>query len=357
MPTTDYTYRLDTSDSAVTPVNTVGGGHLISGGSPTKVSLGGGKNYWRFDGSSLASAAVPSRTTNMSSAGGGVTIAFRVRLISYPALYAFMFGYVDDTAGANGPHVRNAAGASGSTTTYSNVSGSLNGPGTITVGAGAFQTVVMRVAANDPLRSSSDYLDIWTETVGRSGTAPNRTNTAGAVGSNHTLDTLAFNAGTDIYVEQFVIYAGEKTDAECAALADDIYAALTPPSALSGGATLGDVTASGGMGPEPASEISGGATLGDLTASGSMGMAPGVITTPVLKNNTGTILAGVANVVANVYHPTTGVLIVRKTGLSSDGSGIVTITDAALVPGTTYAYEIDLSATTQGRRLPTGVAS
>lgn len=50
-------------------------------------------------------------------------------------------------------------------------------------------------------------------------------------------------------------------------------------------------------------------------------------------------------------------LVVRKTGLSSDGSGIVTITDALLVPGTSYVYEIDLSAASLGRRLPVGVAA
>ena len=88
-----------------------------------------------------------------------------------------------------------------------------------------------------------------------------------------------------------------------------------------------------------------------------MGLAPGVITTPVLKNNTGTILASVSGIVANIYHPTTGTLVVRKTGLSSNGSGIVTIRDVLLDAGTTYAYELDLSATSQGRRLPTAVAA
>ena len=125
---------------------------------------------------------------------------------------------------------------------------------------------------------------------------------------------------------------------------------------LSGGVTLDDLGVSGGM-STGASDLSGGATLGDLSASGTLGTPPGVITTPVLKNNAGTILASVSGIVANIYHPTTGVLIVRKTDLSSNGSGIVTITDALLASGTTYAYELDLSATTQGRRLPTGVAA
>lgn len=132
---------------------------------------------------------------------------------------------------------------------------------------------------------------------------------------------------------------------------------LPVATVLSGEAVLPGITAEGGMATAGTSELSGDAVLSGIGAEGGMGLAPGVITTPVLKNNTGTILASVSGIVANIYHPTTGVLVVRKTGLSSDGSGIVTISDVLLSAGTTYAYELDLSATSQGRRLPTGVAA
>lgn len=359
MSTTDYTYRLDTSTGAATPSNTVGGAHTITGGSPTLVSLGGGKNYWRFDGSTAASAAVPSRTTAVgmgAGTGGGVTIAFRFRVITYPAVNAFMFGYCEDTTGAAGPQLRNSAGSSGSNLCY-NSSSSLAAAGSYVCGVGALQTIVMRVTGNDTTRSTTDYLDIWKETVGRSGSTPDRSNASGATASNYVLDTLAFASGMDIYVEQFVIYAGEKTDVECAALADDIYTALTVAADLNGSATLDVFGASGTMAASGSSDLSGSGTVDVFAASGTMGMAPGTLTTPVLKNNTGTILASVSGIVANIYNSTTGALVVRVTGLSSNSSGIVTITDALLVPSTTYAYELDLSATTQGRRLPTGVAA
>lgn len=132
---------------------------------------------------------------------------------------------------------------------------------------------------------------------------------------------------------------------------------LTVLADLSGEAILSGITADGGMATAPLSSLSGEAILSGITAEGGMGLAPGVITTPVLKNNTGTILASVSGIVANIYHPTTGALVVRKTGLSSNGSGIVTISDVLLSAGTTYAYELDLSASSQGRRLPTGVAA
>lgn len=124
---------------------------------------------------------------------------------------------------------------------------------------------------------------------------------------------------------------------------------------LSGPAVLANVTAGGGM-VSVASSLTGTVDLAGITAAGGMGAPPGVITSPVLKNNTGTILASVTGIVANVYNPTTGALVVRKTGLTSSAGGVVTITDMLLVQGTTYAYELDLSATSQGRRLPVGTA-
>lgn len=79
---------------------------------------------------------------------------------------------------------------------------------------------------------------------------------------------------------------------------------------------------------------------------------PGFLT-PVMKNNTRTVLANETGVVCNVYNASTGALVVRKTGLTSDASGIVSVTDAAMVAGTTYAYDIVL---TGGRRLPVATA-
>lgn len=79
---------------------------------------------------------------------------------------------------------------------------------------------------------------------------------------------------------------------------------------------------------------------------------PGFLT-PVLKNNTGTVLSSETGVTCNVYNTSTGALVLHKTGLTSDASGIVSVTDAALAAGTTYAYEIVLSG---ARRLPTAAA-
>lgn len=73
-----------------------------------------------------------------------------------------------------------------------------------------------------------------------------------------------------------------------------------------------------------------------------------------LKDNTGTILASLALTHYTLYDNTTGALVVRKTGLSTDVSGIVSFTDAALVSGT--SYKSDWLTTTGHYRMPTKAA-
>lgn len=122
---------------------------------------------------------------------------------------------------------------------------------------------------------------------------------------------------------------------------------LTPPSGSATGTGGTDGNASGALSSITLSAVSG-------SASGTTG-GVGTITTPVLKNNAGTILASETGVTVNVYNATTGALIVQKTGQTSDGAGIVVITDAALTPATTYAYEVVLTGAR--RRLPTASAA
>jgi hypothetical protein len=129
-----------------------------------------------------------------------------------------------------------------------------------------------------------------------------------------------------------------------------------PSSGLTGNVTLDDAVAGGTL-TSIASSLSGNVTLDDAVAAGTLGIAPGVITTPPLKNNTGTLLANVTGVVANVYNATTGAFVVRKTGLASSGAGVVTIIDPALAPSTAYAYEIDLTVAGLGRVLPLATAA
>lgn len=94
-------------------------------------------------------------------------------------------------------------------------------------------------------------------------------------------------------------------------------------------------TASGAV-TDPAGTIAATQTTQNATASASYSPpSDPSITTDPLKNNTGTVLSG-QTVIASVYDISTGALVVRKTGLTSDGSGVVTFSDAAMAAATQY---------------------
>jgi len=115
----------------------------------------------------------------------------------------------------------------------------------------------------------------------------------------------------------------------------------TVPAASGSGTTVINGTGSG-------SPVASGLNSPAASATGTT-TSVGTFVTPVLKNNTGTVLANETGVIVNVYDQTSGVLVLHKTGQTSNASGIVTVADAVLTPGTTYAYEVVL---TSARRLP-----
>lgn len=73
----------------------------------------------------------------------------------------------------------------------------------------------------------------------------------------------------------------------------------------------------------------------------SFELLPATITSDAIKNYSGTIRASETGWIANVYNTTTGALVVRKTGLSTDASGIITFNDAAMATGTSYRVDFD----------------
>jgi hypothetical protein len=82
--------------------------------------------------------------------------------------------------------------------------------------------------------------------------------------------------------------------------------------------------------------------------SGTVTSATPTLTTPVLKNNTGTVLANETGATVCVYNVTTGALVVKKTGQTTNGSGVMTITDAAIAAATEYRVVISLASGAEG---------
>jgi Concanavalin A-like lectin/glucanases superfamily len=140
-----------------------------------------------------------------------------------------------------------------------------------------------------------------------------------------------------------------------------------PNTALGGG---GSATVNGQILTATASLIAGAASGGGsatvagqlLTATASLiaGSASGVVNGVLsftLKNNAGTPLANLTGVVVNIYNPSTGALVHRATGRTTNGSGLCTVISSAISPGTSYAFEPDLTSSAMGRRLPLQTAT
>lgn len=107
------------------------------------------------------------------------------------------------------------------------------------------------------------------------------------------------------------------------------------PSALTGSVTLDDIVASGSLSSIPSS-LTGGITLDDIIAAGSLGQAPGVLVTTAFKNWSGAVLASAVIPKVAVLRVSDMSLVYSATNVSTDASGIMTITNIALVAGTQY---------------------
>ncbi len=173
--------------------------------------------------------------------------------------------------------------------------------------------------------------------------------------------TVAYNTTTGSGFENIADGTHDYRIKSSSALKETATATGAPATDIRGIArpqgTLFDVGAYELASAPPPTDSGAGSSAGASTATavGAGVVLSGTITSPPMKNNTGTVLASEAAVVMNVYNQTTGALVVRLTGLTSSVSGVVTGTSGLIVPGVPYAYEIVLAS--NGRRLPTAVAT
>lgn len=126
-------------------------------------------------------------------------------------------------------------------------------------------------------------------------------------------------------------------------------------SSFSGSVTHDDLAPSGSFSTAPLSSFSGSVTLDDAAPTGSFSRAPGTITSDPLKTNNGTLIASTSLDFVCFYDDSTGALVLRKTGISTDASGVFTVTDALLQQGVTY--RVDWQVSTGQRRMPRRAAT
>lgn len=124
---------------------------------------------------------------------------------------------------------------------------------------------------------------------------------------------------------------------------------------LAGAVTLDGPTVSGGLTSNPPSTLSGTVTLDDAAAGGTLGVQPGRVLSEPLKTNQGVLQANVALSYYALYNDVTGALVLRKTGISTNASGIVDFTDPAVQTGVIYKH--DWETVTGERRMPRKAAA
>ncbi len=105
---------------------------------------------------------------------------------------------------------------------------------------------------------------------------------------------------------------------------------------------------SGGSGTQVSASFDNTTADTTLTGGATGDVLQGTITCPALKNNTGTILANESAITAFVYSVSTGALVVTKTGQTTNASGVLVFTDAAIAAGTTYRVVIVLGSGAEG---------
>lgn len=142
--------------------------------------------------------------------------------------------------------------------------------------------------------------------------------------------------------------------ATLANITGSVASKASPKTAIS--ATLANVTGSLASGSGSlVTTIT--ATLGNIVGSinNTGSTTNGTFTSEVLKDYAGNVLASVSLNYVRFYNDTTGALVLNKTGVSTNASGIVTFSDSALVSGT--IYRVDWETATGSRRMPRKAAA
>ena len=219
--------------------------------------------------------------------------------------------------------------------------------------AGTVITLVLRIKKQLGGLSRND---LWVGRVGRVGTDADYNKANGAYVYDRISAFAGFDSGTaTLDILNYAVFSRGLTDSEAAAVADDPLGNLYPVatgSAASFSIAQSDIFALIASGFTAQANFS--LTTGSsFLLSGSSSVIGSFSTLP-MRNNTGAVWANATGIAVNVYHLTTGVLVARKTGLTSDANGVVTVSDSAIVPGVTYAYEPVL---TTARRLPVALAA
>lgn len=301
--------------------------------------------------------------------------------------YGDLFNGITNThaAGAGGPLDPFLGGACIKTNTYSWILGiadvqladiSLGGSDDV-------QAYMHGAVQSNPANTPRNK--VWSngvlQSIGGGATTPGNNSAIGTAGRPFYFGGSSTNGGnaSKAHFEYAFLGNGTLTDADIAAIHADpsvLIEVATVPVEMSGGGTFDVIAASGGF--EGGSTMSGAPTLSDLSAAGAMegpnlfgGSATlsdlsasgaisstgvvGSITSEPLRTNNGTLLANTALSYVAVYNVSTGELVVRRTGLSTNALGVFSFSDPTIFAG--VQYRVDWETVAGQRRMPIATAA
>lgn len=150
------------------------------------------------------------------------------------------------------------------------------------------------------------------------------------------------------YIKWAAIWNRALTQTELNTFFSDPSALFVPPTQATGTITLDAFTLSGAFATGALSLLTGDIPLDAFALSGFLGLAPGRIDSSPFKNWTGTLLAGITIPRLTFLKLSDMSTVLQLTNQTIGGSGVLTVTNAAFTPGTTYLV---VAASTDGASL------
>lgn len=205
------------------PKNIVDSANFTGTGTPTLGDASGTKFWQVATGTLLKTAA----SFTMANADSGVTIALRFRRTANGTdSFMPMVGWLPSGGAVNNCPL---IGFNGADSYRGRLNNSAVG-NTATSGKAnnVIHTLVWRFETSSV--SAQDFGKLWFNQVGRVGDAPDVTSTGSNAAANTYIEAFIncqTSAGFDLF--DFMVWSGTKTDAECAAIADDIRAQIPAP--------------------------------------------------------------------------------------------------------------------------------
>lgn len=387
------------------PYDEVNGQFASAGVITTTLALtqDGGEDYhWNLSGGGVAQFPAPTNNgVRVGNENCTFAVRFRVQSRGNDATEFIRTNGVGGDGGANGLRILNGGSSTGDLIVrWTYASGSVAGQIAVPYTTGDIITIVSRGDAFT--NGASGTHDIWIGTTGRVGTTPDDTTSFGAWSNfSNTYARPLWYGTSDNDVFEFGYWNALKTDAECAALADDLRGELetalgsanlaptetTPIGTIN--ATVGvaltyDLTAnfsddddilnfavngSGTALPSWASisttNIVGTPTGGDVgTTSGhvldvddsvntaiqstafaiTVSNLPQIVTAPIATGS-GSVLASTSGITADVYNQSTGALVLHLTSQTTESDGTLIISNAALTDSVDYRVVVKNTAT------------